>query len=225
MAYSIGSDKLEKIKSSSIKARLTRDDERKLTGDMRELYDRLLPSAESDTKRKKFVQKLEKLLNDEWPGHDIQVHMFGSSGNLLCTDESDGMFSILKCSMASLLTHVVDICITTEWKELEGVCMLAEVLAKRKHINPVYEPGLYVTDGMEKVICVSTAKVPIVKVWDPELCLACDMNVNNTLALENTRMIKTYVQIDDRVRPLAMIIKYWTKRRAVNDAGTSYSPC
>jgi DNA polymerase sigma len=72
---------------------------------------------------------------------------------------------------------------------------------------------------MERVICVSTAKVPIVKIWDPELELACDMNVNNTLALENTRMIKTYVQIDPRVRPLAMIIKHWTKRRIVNDAG------
>lgn len=72
---------------------------------------------------------------------------------------------------------------------------------------------------MERVICVSTAKVPIVKIWDPELELACDMNVNNTLALENTRMIKTYVQLDSRVRPLAMIIKHWTKRRIVNDAG------
>ena len=72
---------------------------------------------------------------------------------------------------------------------------------------------------MERVICVSTAKVPIVKIWDPELNLACDMNVNNTLALENTRMIKTYVQIDPRVRPLAMIIKHWTKQRIVNDAG------
>jgi DNA polymerase sigma len=72
---------------------------------------------------------------------------------------------------------------------------------------------------MEKVICVSTAKVPIVKIWDPELRLSCDMNVNNPLALENTRMIKTYVQIDDRVRPLAMIVKHWTKQRIVNDAG------
>lgn len=72
---------------------------------------------------------------------------------------------------------------------------------------------------MHKVICVSTAKVPIVKMVDPDLGLACDMNVNNTLALENTRMIKTYVEIDPRVRPLAMIIKYWTKRRIVNDAG------
>lgn len=69
------------------------------------------------------------------------------------------------------------------------------------------------------MICVSTAKVPIVKMWDPELKLACDMNVNNTLALENTRMIKTYVQVDPRVRPLAMIVKHWTKQRIVNDAG------
>lgn len=72
---------------------------------------------------------------------------------------------------------------------------------------------------MEKVVCVSNAKVPIVKIWDPELSLACDMNVNNPLALENTRMIKTYVEIDSRVRPLAMIIKHWTKQRILNDAG------
>ena len=72
---------------------------------------------------------------------------------------------------------------------------------------------------MEKVVCVSSAKVPIVKIWDPELNLACDMNVNNTLALENTRMVRTYVCVDERVRPLAMIIKYWTRQRVVNDAG------
>lgn len=72
---------------------------------------------------------------------------------------------------------------------------------------------------MERVICVPGAKVPIVKIWDPELRVACDMNVNNTLALDNTRMIKTYVEIDPRVRPLALIIKHWTKERQLNDAG------
>lgn len=74
-------------------------------------------------------------------------------------------------------------------------------------------------DGMERVVCVPQAKVPIVKIWDPELELSCDMNVNNTLALENTRMIRTYVEIDPRVRPLAMVIKHWTRRRILNDAG------
>lgn len=72
---------------------------------------------------------------------------------------------------------------------------------------------------MQNVICRASAKVPIVKCWDPELNLSADMNVNNPLALENTRMIKTYVQLDERVRPLAKIIKHWTKQRCLNDAG------
>lgn len=72
---------------------------------------------------------------------------------------------------------------------------------------------------MQKVVCRAAAKVPIVKCWDPELHLATDLNVNNPDALQNTRLIKTYVQLDDRVRPLAKIIKYWTKRRILNDAG------
>jgi len=90
--YSIGSEKLEKLNDKDVKSKLSEDEERKLSTDMRELYDRLLPTAESDAKRIKLVEKLEKLFNDEWPGHDIRVHVFGSSGNLLCTDESDGTF-------------------------------------------------------------------------------------------------------------------------------------
>ncbi|KAF2154810.1 Nucleotidyltransferase [Myriangium duriaei CBS 260.36] len=162
-------------------------EEDKLSGDMRELYDRLLPSQESEERRAKLIKKLEKILNDEWPGHDIKVNVFGSSGNLLSSSDSD-----------------VDICITTPLKSLESMHSLATTLHQH---------------GMERVVCRAAAKVPIVKIWDPELQLACDMNVNNTLALENTRMIKTYVEIDDRVRPLAKIIKYWTKQRILNDAG------
>lgn len=79
--------------------------------------------------------------------------------------------------------------------------------------------GLTHLDGMERIQCIALAKVPIVKIWDPELRLAADMNINNTVALENTRMIKTYVEIDERVRPLAMIIKHWSKQRILNDAG------
>lgn len=184
--YSVGDKKLEKLDQSKIKSKLTEAEGAKLSADMQMKYEGLLPTSQSDKNRETLVRKLEDLFNGQWPGHDIRVHVFGSSGNMLATDDSD-----------------VDICITTEWKEMEGVCMVAELLAK---------------SGMEKVICVPNAKVPIVKIWDPELSLACDMNVNNPLALENTRMIRTYLQIDPRVRPLAMIIKYWTKKRILNDA-------
>ncbi|OQE21437.1 hypothetical protein PENFLA_c014G09448 [Penicillium flavigenum] len=183
--YSLGADILPEEKGA-LKEQLSPDEEKKLSTEIMDLYDRLLPSAESDDRRRQLVRKLEKLFNDQWPGHNIKANIFGSSGNKLCSSDSD-----------------VDICITTNYKELEHVCLLAEVLAKH---------------GMQRVVCVSHAKVPIVKIWDPELRLACDMNVNNTLALENTRMIRTYVEVDERVRPLAMAIKHWTKQRILNDA-------
>ena len=98
----------------------------------------------------------------------------------------------------------VDICITTTCKDIEDVCSIADLLAR---------------NGMERVVCVSSARVPIVKVWDPELLVSCDMNVNNPIALVNTELIRSYVAIDPRFRPLAMIVKYWARRRILNDAG------
>lgn len=100
-------------------------------------------------------------------------------------------------------TSDVDICILTSWAGLQGVEMLADVF--RKH-------------GMENVFCVPGAKVPIVKLWDPELQLSCDMNINTQLGIMNSRMVRTYVAIDPRVRPFAMIIKHWARKRVLNDA-------
>jgi hypothetical protein len=90
MPYSLGTDKLEKVDPDKIKSKLSEDVERKLETDMRELYDRLLPTEAIEVNRRELVSKLERLFNTEWPGHDIRVHLFGSSGNLLCSDDSDG---------------------------------------------------------------------------------------------------------------------------------------
>ena len=87
--YSIGGDQLERPKTMP-KKYLNPVEEEKLSGDMRELYDRLLPSGESDRRRGMFVQKLERILNQQWTNSDIKVHVFGSSGNMLCTSDSDG---------------------------------------------------------------------------------------------------------------------------------------
>lgn len=87
--YSIGGDQLERPNVMP-KKYLSPVEEGKLSGDMRELYDRILPSKESDERRAKFKQKLEHILNEQWPGNDIKVHVFGSSGNMLCSSDSDG---------------------------------------------------------------------------------------------------------------------------------------
>ncbi|KAI9313558.1 hypothetical protein BX666DRAFT_706177 [Dichotomocladium elegans] len=171
---------------SSVPVTLDRIFRDNLSVEMLMLYEELLPSRESYERRRQLIQKIERLLNDEWPNRDIRVHLFGSSANDLGTTHSD-----------------VDLCITTPWNGLRNVRTLARLFGRC---------------GMQHVVCVPRAKVPIVRLFDPETQLACDINVNNTLALQNTKMIKTYVALDSRVRPLIMLIKYWTKQRRLNDA-------
>lgn len=134
--YSIGDDKLESVELGKIKGKLTPEEEKKVASDMVEIYDKLKPSAEVEEKRMQLVRKLEKLFNDEWPGHDIKAHLFGSSGNLLCSDDSDGTLLLLAHDTL-LLTSAVDICITTTWREMEHVCMIADLLAQRRSSSPV----------------------------------------------------------------------------------------
>ena len=184
--YTMGPELLQSDPVAANK-KLSAKEEFRITADMKALYAELLPTPESEERRHRLITKLETLLQQRWPGQNIKVSVFGSTGNKLGTKESD-----------------VDICITTDCKEVEYVCSIADLLAR---------------NGMERVVCVSSAKVPIVKVWDPDLQVSCDMNVNNPIALENTELIRSYVDIDDRFRPLAMIVKHWARRRILNDAG------
>ncbi|KAJ2379877.1 hypothetical protein GGI05_006495, partial [Coemansia sp. RSA 2603] len=168
--------------------------EKTLTAQILHTYEtRLFPSAESIEVKRAFIEKFATILMLEFPDWEIEIHVFGSSVNGLGTSRSD-----------------VDICLTTEHKELENVFVLNKVLRK-------YDMRTY---------CVPHARVPIVKSWDPELRIASDINVNNTIALHNTRMIQTFVAIDARVRPFIMAIKNWTKCREINDAafGGTLSP-
>lgn len=92
--YSVGNDRLEKLDLRTVKSKLTEDEERKLATDMGEVFDRLIPTDAVQQNRKKLVAKLEKMFNDEWPGHDIKVNLFGSSGNYLCSDDSDCLYPL-----------------------------------------------------------------------------------------------------------------------------------
>jgi DNA polymerase sigma len=80
---------LEKAKEEPKKSLDPHEDD-KLSGDMRELYDRLVPKQEDESIRGRFIKKVERILQTEFPGIKIMVHVFGSSGNMLWTSESDG---------------------------------------------------------------------------------------------------------------------------------------
>ena len=68
------------------------------------------------------------------------------------------------------------------------------------------------------VVQIPHAKVPIIKCRDAKTGIPLDISVNNTLALHNTQLLKTYSMQDPRVSQTILAIKYWAMCRDVSDA-------
>ncbi|NXN57641.1 GLD2 polymerase, partial [Rynchops niger] len=64
------------------------------------------------------------------------------------------------------------------------------------------------------------AKVPIVKFRDKvrQVCVEFDLNVNNVVGIRNTFLLRTYAHIENRVRPLVLVVKKWASFHEINDA-------
>ncbi|XP_012519933.1 PREDICTED: poly(A) RNA polymerase GLD2 [Propithecus coquereli] len=62
------------------------------------------------------------------------------------------------------------------------------------------------------------AKVPIVKFRDKVSCVEFDLNVNNIVGIRNTFLLRTYAYLENRVRPLVLVIKKWASHHQINDA-------
>ncbi|XP_057261439.1 poly(A) RNA polymerase GLD2 [Pezoporus wallicus] len=71
------------------------------------------------------------------------------------------------------------------------------------------------------------AKVPIVRFRDKVSCVEFDLNVNSVVGIRNTFLLRTYAYMENRVRPLVLVIKKWASFHDINDASrgtlSSYS--
>ncbi|KAK6171975.1 hypothetical protein SNE40_018389 [Patella caerulea] len=65
---------------------------------------------------------------------------------------------------------------------------------------------------------VIRAKVPILKFRDKISTVDCDLNINNSVGIRNTHLLKYYACMDWRVRPLMLFIKHWARYHDINDA-------
>ena len=61
------------------------------------------------------------------------------------------------------------------------------------------------------IICIKSAKVPIVKFRVRHSNIEGDISLYNCLALVNSEMLKTYATVDKRVRIMGYCIKYFAK--------------
>ncbi|KAG0368359.1 hypothetical protein BGZ54_002075 [Gamsiella multidivaricata] len=76
--------------------------------------------------------------------------------------------------------------------------------------------------GYERVQVIRNAKVPIVTFWDPWNGVPCDISINQAAAIENSKLIKTYVNIDDRVRTIWFSLKAIAKGHRILSAKNGF---
>ncbi|KAJ3361419.1 hypothetical protein GGF32_007343 [Allomyces javanicus] len=179
------------------------------------MYEWLRPTPAQMIARQKLVDKLQMILDVEWPHRSVVVHPFGSSVNQLCTRNSD----LDVCVMASELSsngrrrshhqngrHGKGARNARPAAPLDPTKLVFEIA----HL--LHQHG-FVDIDLSKV----GARVPVVRFMDPELNLSCDINVNNPIALHNTLFIRHYVRTQHPlVVPLLVLVKYWAQRRLVN---------
>lgn len=80
-----------------------------------------------------------------------------------------------------------------------------------------------------KRIQLIRARVPILKFQDYDGHIECDLNINNSVGIRNTHLLRYYASMDWRVRPLVLFMKKWARFHDINDASkktiSSYSLC
>ncbi|GAB4844403.1 hypothetical protein Ancab_037767 [Ancistrocladus abbreviatus] len=119
---------------------------------------------------------------------NARLYLYGSCANSFGVSKSD-----------------IDVCLAIDDPDIDK----SEVLLKLADILQ--------SDNLENVQALTRARVPIVKLKDPETGISCDICVNNLLAVENTKLLRDYAEIDVRLRQLAFIVKHWAKSRGVNE--------
>ncbi|KAL8111388.1 hypothetical protein AgCh_019198 [Apium graveolens] len=119
---------------------------------------------------------------------DARLYLYGSCANSFGFKNSD-----------------IDVCLAIDDADVNK----SEVLLKLADILQ--------SDNLQNVQALTRARVPIVKLMDPVTGISGDICVNNLLAVINTKLLRDYALIDERLRQLAFIIKHWAKSRGVNE--------
>ncbi|XP_055021396.1 poly(A) RNA polymerase GLD2 isoform X2 [Boleophthalmus pectinirostris] len=70
---------------------------------------------------------------------------------------------------------------------------------------------------VDKVLLIR-AKVPILRFKEKGSNLEFDLNVNNTVGIRNTFLLRSYTHADIRIQPLLLVIKKWARHCEINDA-------
>lgn len=120
----------------------------------------------------------------------VRLFLTGSSMNGLGSRSSDA-----------------DLCLVTgENKKANAINVLSQLQHSFRSLSYI-----------EKIQLIR-AKVPILRFRRKGSNLEFDLNVNNTVGIRNTFLLRSYAYADLRVRPLILVIKKWARHNQINDA-------
>jgi len=177
-------------KDKFITTQKSSNDIEQLTNEIVVIYEMLKPSLSNLDKRLNLLSRLQMIVHKNWPDANLNLRMFGSSSSEFAFKNAD-----------------MDICLIINEESKVGterdiIQKLGELLRKK---------------NMKNIKTLPVARVPIVKFNDFKTNISCDICVNNTLALHNTSLLADYSRIDPRLKQLGFIVKYWAKKRQIND--------
>lgn len=135
------------------------------------------------------MAELASYIHGAWPG--AQLALFGSSANGFSFRHSD-----------------LDVSLTLAGPGGRREVQVVEELAGRLRKMP----------GVGRVVAITSAKVPIVKLYHTRHKVDADISVSNTLARENTKLLATYAAVDERARTLGYLVKLLAKVLDIGDA-------
>jgi len=154
------------------------------------LADSCRPSEDRLLERDTLVKCLKRAANRAVDG--CSVLLFGSASSGLWSADSD----LDICLLVPGIDHR-----QAQVKTLKKVALELRRLGADRRIRPRLG-----------------AQMPILR-WESRRAggLACDVSVNNGLAVANSQLLARYMEVDDRLRVLGLCVKAWAKDRGIND--------
>ncbi|KAG0250240.1 hypothetical protein BG011_008562 [Mortierella polycephala] len=159
-------------------------------------YIQLLPQPESFVHRASLLDRLQLLFTTEFPSKGLQLLPFGSYITGLGNTWSD-----------------IDICVFVNPGNFEPYAQHSDVTHLAQFLKK---------HGMQEVVAIADAKVPIIKFVDPATQIKCDLNVQHPLGIYNSQLIKTYLEIDARLGKLLYLLKYFAKGHGILDGSSGF---
>ncbi|XP_015252248.1 PREDICTED: poly(A) RNA polymerase GLD2 [Cyprinodon variegatus] len=160
----------------------------KLSGQMVELFEACQQQS-SDLERKEACRaRLQEVIQEIFPV--ARLYLTGSSMNGLGSRSSDA-----------------DLCLVIKGNKRPNPIDVLSRLKRAFRSLPYIER-----------IQLIRAKVPILKFRERGSHLEFDLNVNNTVGIRNTFLLRSYAYADVRVRPMILVIKKWARHNQINDA-------